>query len=63
MVKNLHQKAADIAKQYLVNKYNAEYKAFYREQVIAMGGKCHPTIEERIARAEAELARLKGKAV
>ena len=60
---NLHQKAASAAKQYLVDKYNAEYKAIYRSQVIALGGKCHPTNEERIARLKAQLQLLENKVV
>ena len=61
--KNLHQAAASAAKQYLVDKYNAEYKAIYRAKVIALGGKCHPTNEQRIARLKAQLQLLENKGV
>jgi hypothetical protein len=60
---NLHQVAASQAKQYLVEKYNAEYKAIYRAKVISLGGKCHPTNEERIARLKAQLQLLENKGV
>jgi hypothetical protein len=57
-VKSLHGAAATKAKQYLIEKYSAEYKAMYRAQVIALGGKCHPSNDERIARLKAEIAKL-----
>jgi hypothetical protein len=62
-INNLHQKAASIAKQYLVDKYNAEYKAIYRAQVVALGGNCHPTDAERIARLQAQIKLLESKGV
>jgi hypothetical protein len=62
-IKNLHQAAASQAKQYLVDKYNAEYKAIYRAKVIALGGKCHPTNEQRIARLKAHLQLLENMEV
>jgi hypothetical protein len=61
--KNIHQAAAIAAKQYLVDKYKSEYKAIYRAQVIALGGKCHPTDEERIARLKAQIKLLENKGV
>jgi hypothetical protein len=61
--KNIHQAAATAAKQYLVDKYNAEYKAMYRAQVIALGGKCHPSNEQRIARLKAQIELLENKGV
>lgn len=63
MVKNIHQKAQGKAKQFLVAKYQSEYQAIYRSYVLAMGGKVHPSKEERIAKLKLELALLEGKGV
>jgi hypothetical protein len=56
-----HQAAAIKAMQYLRDKYRAEYSAVYRAEVIAAGGKCHPTKQERIARLQVEIARLESQ--
>jgi hypothetical protein len=61
--KHLHARAASLAKTYLINKYRAEYSAKYREQVIALGGNCHPSKAERIARLRAEIEAIESKGV
>jgi len=55
---NPHQIAQIKAMQYLRDKYRAEYSAVYRAEVVAAGGKCHPSHAERIARLKAQLAEL-----
>ena len=60
---NPHQAAAIKAMQYLRDKYRDEYSAVYRAEVIAAGGKCHPTKQERIARLKAQLQLLENKEV
>jgi hypothetical protein len=51
------------AMQYLRDKYRAEYSAVYRAEVVAAGGKCHPSHAERIARLKAQLAELESQGV
>ena len=61
--KHLHARAASLAKTYLIHKYRAEYKAKYREHVIALGGSCHPSNEERIAALKAQIAAIESQGV
>jgi hypothetical protein len=61
--RHLHARAASLAKTYLIQKYRAEYSAKYRENVIALGGTCHPTKEERIARLRKEIEAIESKGV
>jgi hypothetical protein len=61
--KHLHARAASLAKTYLIQKYRAEYSAKYRENVIALGGACHPTKEERIARLRKEIEAIESRGV
>jgi hypothetical protein len=61
--RNPHAIAQVKAMQYLRNKYRAEYSAVYRAEVVAAGGKCHPSKEERIARLKAQLQLLENKGV
>ena len=59
MSKRTPQAIAQIkAMQYLRDKYRAEYSAVYRAEVVAAGGKCHPSHAERIARLKAQIAEL-----
>jgi len=51
------------AMQYLRDKYRDEYTAVYRAEVVAQGGKVHPSHAERIARLKAELAELESQGV
>ena len=59
----VHQKAMSLAMQELRTKYKSEYQASYRAHVIALGGRVHPSKEEKIAQLQAELARLQGTEV
>jgi hypothetical protein len=61
--KHLHARAASLAKTYLINKYRAEYTAKYREQVIALGGNCHPSKAERIARLREQIKAIESRGV
>jgi hypothetical protein len=60
---NPHQIAQIKAMQYLRDKYRAEYSAVYRAEVVAAGGKCHPTNQERIARLQQEIKQLESRGV
>jgi hypothetical protein len=60
---NIHQNAASRAKQYLKEKYRDEYKAKYREFVIEMGGRVHPTKAERIANLKRQIQELESRGV
>jgi hypothetical protein len=53
-----HAIAQGEARKYLINKYRSEYDAIYRAQVIALGGRVHPSSAERIEHLKAEIARL-----
>ena len=57
-IKNPHQIAQIKAIQFLRDKYRAEYTAVYRAEVVAAGGKVHPSHAERVARLKEQLAEL-----
>jgi iron-sulfur cluster repair protein YtfE (RIC family) len=59
----LHQKAQQLAVKYLCHKYHDEYTAKYRELVIEMGGRVHPTNAERIKNLKAQIAKLESEGV
>jgi hypothetical protein len=58
-----HAIAQAEARKYLVRKYRSEYDAVYRAQVLALGGRVHPTSAERIANLKAQIAQLESKGV
>lgn len=58
-----HQKAATKALQTLKHLHMTEYRALYRAEVLAHGGRVHPSKADKIARLKAELARLESKGV
>jgi hypothetical protein len=53
-----HAIAQGEARKHLVNKYRTEYDAIYRAHVLALGGKVHPSKEQRIANLKALIAEL-----
>jgi iron-sulfur cluster repair protein YtfE (RIC family) len=59
----IHQKAQQLAVKYLCHKYHEEYREKYRELVIEMGGKVHPTKAERIKNLKEQLAQLESEGV
>jgi hypothetical protein len=58
---SVHQKAQTLALKYISHKYQEEYRAKYRELVAEMGGKLHPTKEQRIANLKAQIAELEAR--
>jgi iron-sulfur cluster repair protein YtfE (RIC family) len=52
-----------LAVKYLCHKYHEEYTAKYRELVIEMGGRVHPTNAERIKNLKAQIAKLESEGV
>jgi iron-sulfur cluster repair protein YtfE (RIC family) len=58
-----HQKAQQLAVKYLCHKYHEEYKDKYRELVIEMGGRVHPTNAERIKNLKAQIEKLESEGV
>lgn len=60
---SVHQKAQGLAVKYLCHKYHDEYTAKYRELVIEMGGRVHPTNAERIKNLKAQIAKLESEGV
>ena len=59
----LHQKAQQLAVKYLCHKYHEEYTEKYRALVIEMGGRVHPTKEERIANLKQQIQELESRGV
>jgi cysteinyl-tRNA synthetase len=59
----IHQKAQQLAVKHLCHKYHEEYTAKYRELVIEMGGKVHPTNAERIKNLKAQIEKLESEGV
>jgi hypothetical protein len=58
-----HQRAATKALQTLKHLHIEQYRALYRAEVVANGGRVHPSKADKIARLKAELARLESKRV
>jgi iron-sulfur cluster repair protein YtfE (RIC family) len=54
----VHQRAQTLALKYISHKYHEEYTAKYRELVTEMGGKVHPSKEQRIANLKRQIAEL-----
>jgi len=59
----IHQKAQQLAVKHLCHKYHDEYTAKYRELVIEMGGRVHPTKAERIANLKRQIQELESEGV
>jgi iron-sulfur cluster repair protein YtfE (RIC family) len=59
----IHQKAQQLAVKYLCHKYHDEYTAKYRELVIEMGGRVHPSKAERIANLKRQIQELESEGV
>jgi len=59
----IHQKAQQLAVKYLCHKYHDEYTAKYRELVIEMGGRVHPSKAERIANLKRQIPELESEGV
>jgi hypothetical protein len=54
----IQQKAQVMAMQSLRDKYKSEYSEMYRQSVILLGGTPRASKEERIAKLQAEIAKL-----
>jgi hypothetical protein len=54
----VQQKAQVMAVQQLRDKYKSEYSEMYRQAVILLGGTPRQTKEEKIAKLQAEIAKL-----
>ena len=61
MTTKIHQKAQVLATKRLRNKYNTEYKEMYRDAVTELGGTPRASVEERIAKLQAQIAKLEAK--
>ena len=55
----IQQKAQVLAVQQLRDKYKSEYSEMYRQAVIMLGGTPRQTKEEKIAKLQAEIAKLR----